>query len=67
MASQRRLEGAIRLARTYADADTATFAERELAWAVLRLAGAGTVSLLHQNGASGGSGNFHPLTPPEKT
>lgn len=66
MPSRSRLEGAVRLARAYVDSDRATFAERELAWAVLRLAGsqasvsagvpAATVSLLHQNGAGASKG-----------
>ena len=38
MASKSRLEGAVRLARAYVDSSNSTFVERELAWAVLRLA-----------------------------
>lgn len=41
MPSRSRLDGALRLARTYVDADRASFVERELAWAVLRLSAGG--------------------------
>lgn len=38
MASEARLRGAVRLARTLVDSDHAPFMARELAWAVLQLA-----------------------------